>query len=79
MRKLSYNARRILLAVIWVPTTVALVNHVLGLNWFGAYERDVVPISLVLLVVGVLFIGPSLEEMRERNKKRKQRSDSHSE
>lgn len=66
MLRLSYNAKRLIVALIWVPTIFSLMSHYVGLNWFGKFEPDVVPISLVLLVIAVLFVGPSPSEMREQ-------------
>jgi hypothetical protein len=74
MVKLSYNARRLILGLIWAPATFILLSNFAGLNWFGKYERDAVTISFVLLLVGVLFIGPSLSEMRQRREEQRKSS-----
>ena len=66
MLKMSCDTRRVISALIWAPTTLSLLSHFTGLNWFGKYERYVIPVSLFLLVVAVLYIGPSLSEMRQR-------------
>ena len=77
MSKLSYNTRRVILAVIWVSAMIGVISHYAGLGLFGEYDRYAFSAILLLLIVGAFWIMPRIDEMKKRaeRKQRDPRSD----
>ncbi len=70
MQKLSFNTRRVIVGFAMVPMLVWVLNHYAGLRWFAKYDEIIKVTSFLLLLIAVVFIGPSVEELRERRAKR---------
>ena len=70
MSKLSYKAKRVILTVIGVPFAISFVNYYASLNWFGGYDRQVMAALLFLSVMTIVFIGPTVSEVREERERR---------
>jgi len=53
-----------------VPMLFWALNHFADLSWFPEYDKYIEVASFILLLVAVVFIGPSLAELRERRAER---------
>ena len=53
-----------------LPMLIWMLNHYVGFAWFAEYDKDVEAISFIVLLVAVLFIGPTIPELEERRAKR---------
>ena len=71
MSKLSFNGKRILVAIALSITLICLANFYLDLDLFGQFGKKILVVSVGLLIVVVLFFGPTIKEMEDyREKKR---------
>jgi hypothetical protein len=66
MPKLSYNQRRMIVAVALVFLLLSEANQYWKLHWFGDYGRAAEGVAIAFLFITVLYIGPTISEMRER-------------
>jgi hypothetical protein len=53
------------------PFLLLLPDYFWDLNWFGPYDRDVFTAAIVLMFVGVLYLGPTIPEMKEHRARQK--------
>ena len=74
MRKLSFNEKRALAGVATAAAVLCSASYFLHLHVFGAADKSVMIVSFVLLGIDVLYVGPTVEELRDY--RAKQRTDS---
>jgi hypothetical protein len=53
-----------------LPMLVWALNHYAGLRWFSEYDKGLEAISFIVLLIAVVFVGPTLAEMEDRRAKR---------
>ncbi|HWU56734.1 MAG TPA: hypothetical protein VN175_14585 [Rhizomicrobium sp.] len=53
-----------------LPMLVWALDHYAGFRWFSEYDKDLETISFIVLLMAVVFVGPTLTEMEERRAKR---------
>ena len=71
MSRLSFNGKRILVAIALSITLICLANYYLDLGLFGRFDKKVLVMSVGALIVVVLFFGPTIKEMQDyRDRKR---------
>jgi hypothetical protein len=69
--KLSFNQRRGIVGLIWLPTVIFLLNDFADLNWFGEYSRYLTAAGFALLLFAITFVAPIISEMEDRRAQRK--------
>jgi len=65
MKKMSVNAKRVSLSVVGIPFLISIASNVANLNWFGGIEEFFMYVFGMLAALHFIFIGPSIEELRE--------------
>jgi len=65
MRRLSFNAKRIIVAVAALVPLACLVNYWFELNAFGRLDKKVLIGSFVFWAVVMHYFGPTLHEIME--------------
>jgi hypothetical protein len=71
VRNLSFNARRVIVAVLGLIAVSCLANHYLKLGFFGQFSWKAVIVSFGVLLFCLLYVGPTVDEIRSyRDKKR---------
>lgn len=71
MGNLSFNAKRIVVAIPLSIVLFCAVNYFFDLGVFGPFGKKVLVASTAVLVVALLCFGPTVQEIYEhRDKKR---------
>jgi hypothetical protein len=65
MAKLSYNRKRLIVAITLVPYVLSVINLTFGLQIFGRNAKQVMAASTVVLFLVWRYFGPTLDEVRE--------------
>lgn len=69
--KLSYKARRALVGIALAACGLCIANYYFHLHFFGRFDEQVMFASLFIYAIILLYVGPSVEEMRKyRDRKR---------
>jgi len=65
---LSYNQKRAIGAVLFVPTVFCPANYYLNLGFFGRFAPHVMIACIFLAIIYMRFFAPSPREIREHKK-----------
>jgi hypothetical protein len=69
--RLSFNGKRILVAIALCTALICLANYYLDLGLFGRLDKKILVMSVGLLIIVALFFAPSIKDMEDyRDKKR---------
>jgi len=53
-----------------LPMLIWAINHYGGFGWFAKYDKGLEAASFIVLLIAVVFIGPTVTELEERRAKR---------
>jgi len=70
MKSLSFNTKRTIVGGALTFTLVCLANYWFGFNLFGSFDRKILVVSFAILGVVVLYVGPTVAEIREYRAKK---------
>ena len=62
---LSFNQRRLIGSVLFVPYAAIAANTIFELGFFGDYDRHVLGVATILMLAYVFRVGPTPTEMME--------------
>jgi hypothetical protein len=71
MLRLSFNSRRAIVGVALALTLFCLINYYLGFGLFGSLDKKVLIASFGVLGFCILYIGPTMGELREYRDRRR--------
>lgn len=65
MIRLTYNGKRICLAILLAIAFSCIANLVLDLHIFGRYDSEVFALVIMVMFIFIYVIGPSKSEIEE--------------
>jgi len=62
--QISFTAKRVINGIVLALVLLSAANAMFGLNLFGRFHKDALIFSLLLAYIVVMYVGPSITEMR---------------
>jgi len=65
MPTLSFNKKRLIVAIALLPCLLCVVNYFLDLQIFGQFAKQALIASFIVLFLVMRYLGPTLREIEE--------------